>query len=58
MPLWLLPDEAQVAHLELSSSPPRIVSGLEILVPGGAVIRINDCASVELVVELFSSLKS
>jgi len=58
VPLRLLPAEGQVENLELPSSSPRIVSSLEIHVPGGAVIRINDRPSVELVVELFSSLKS
>jgi hypothetical protein len=58
VPLRLLPDQVQVPDMELSGVPPRTVSGLEILVRGGAVIKINDRPSLELVVEFFSSLKS
>jgi hypothetical protein len=58
VPLRLLSDEAQAGNRELPSSPPRIGTSLEILVPGGAVIRINDHPSLELIVELFSSLKN
>jgi hypothetical protein len=58
VPLRLLPDEAQVGNRELPGSPARTANSLDILVPGGAVIRINNRPTIEFVVELFSSLKS
>ncbi|MCC7531000.1 MAG: hypothetical protein IT342_20945 [Candidatus Melainabacteria bacterium] len=57
VPLRLLADERAV---EKPDSQAQVVKSLdlEILVPGGAVIRINERSSISFVVELFSSLKS
>ena len=57
VPLRLLPEESAAENPPAPAKPAGAVNGLEILVPGGAVIKIADRMSLDLVVDLFSSLR-
>ena len=57
VPLRLLPDEIPIENSKSADLHPRTIGSLEILVPGGAVIRVNDELNVALVAELYSFLR-
>jgi hypothetical protein len=57
VPLHLLPDEAKEPEFVPSIIETHSEQLIDILVPGGAVIRISENCSLKFVAELFSTLK-
>ena len=58
VPLRLLPDEMPIEPPASIGLQTRTINSLEILVPGGAIIRINEGLNVDVLAELYSSLSS
>lgn len=57
VPLRILPDDARELKSEATVGLSATEKRIEILVPGGAIIRVSDKCNVKLVSQLFSSLK-
>jgi hypothetical protein len=57
VPLRILSDDLQEHKSEATVEPSVTEKRIEILVPGGAVIRVNDTCNLNFVCQLFSSLK-
>ena len=57
VPLHLLPDEVKEPEFVPPIIESRSEQRIDILVPGGAVIRVSENCSVKFVAELFSTLK-